>query len=729
MGSPSEHRDQLAQFQALFFSYSRAYGSFHITETNAETGKKNGVSRTIRCPTPVSAWDQHLAGGPKGVGLIPLLDDGESVRWGAIDIDDRRIDIFPLEARRRELGLPLVVCRSKSGGAHCYLFLEKPCAAKEVVDALANWAAALGYPGCEIFPKQTHREVDEETGNPRPGNWINLPYYGGDATERYCVHSGERLSLTGFLDAAQSSQVGGDALKIAYFTGMHDTEKPPSAKAREGRNGFLYSTGCRLRQRGGEEEEIRTKLTELNSAANPDDHPNFAHGPLDQRELEQILSSVLSLKPGASSGEIDHLVGELNHRHAVVMVGGKCCVINEHWNPVLGRKEITLSSPPDFQAKHRNRHVRIGERRVSLGKLWLDHPERRQYESITFAPGKETPGLYNLDTGFAVEPKRGDCSRFLEHIRNNVCSCDEDIFDYLNAWMADAVQNRSQRPGTAIVLRGRQGTGKGILCTQFGRLFGQHFAHVSHSGHLTGHFNAHLKDKLVVYADEAFWAGDKKAEGVLKAMITEDTIQIEMKGKDVVAFPNYIRLLISSNHDWVVPAGNEERRFFVLDVGEARMQDRAYFGGILDQMNGGGREALLHYLLDYDLTGIDLGSFPDTQALQDQKTYSATPVQQWWFERLTDGATLSEGRTWLSEIPIDRIYGDYREVATSVGVKRLLSKTGFGKELKRLAPGIKRKRSSKGKNRDWLYELPGLDECRRNFDQLTRSKHDWPKED
>ena len=84
-------------------------------------------------------------------------------------------------------------------------------------------------------------------------------------------------------------------------------------------------------------------------------------------------------------------------------------------------------------------------------------------------------------------------------------------------------------------------------------------------------------------------------------MITEDTIQIEMKGKDVITFRNHIRLLISSNHEWVVPAGNEERRFCVIDVGEARMQDRAYFGGVIDQMNNGGREALLHYLLEYDL--------------------------------------------------------------------------------------------------------------------------------
>ena len=99
-----------------------------------------------------------------------------------------------------------------------------------------------------------------------------------------------------------------------------------------------------------------------------------------------------------------------------------------------------------------------------------------------------------------------------------------------------------------------------------------------------------------------------------------------MKGKDVITFPNHI-LLVSSNHDWVVPAGNAERRFFVIDVGEARIQDRTYFGAIVDQMNNGGREALLHYLLNYELTGTTVGAPPRTNALRDQKEHSASPVQ------------------------------------------------------------------------------------------------------
>ena len=93
-----------------------------------------------------------------------------SAQWAAIDIDVNDIDHASLGKKVEDLGLPLVVCRSKSGGAHCYLFLQKPCPAKDVVDALRNWSAALGYPGVEIFPKQIRRALDQETGKPRPGN-------------------------------------------------------------------------------------------------------------------------------------------------------------------------------------------------------------------------------------------------------------------------------------------------------------------------------------------------------------------------------------------------------------------------------------------------------------------------------------------------------------------------------------------------------------------------------
>jgi hypothetical protein len=53
----------------------------------------------------------------------------------------------------RKLKLPLVVCRSKSGGAHCFLFTTEWVDAKDMQATLQQISAALGYGGSEIFPK------------------------------------------------------------------------------------------------------------------------------------------------------------------------------------------------------------------------------------------------------------------------------------------------------------------------------------------------------------------------------------------------------------------------------------------------------------------------------------------------------------------------------------------------------------------------------------------------
>ena len=71
-------------------------------------------------------------------------------------------------------------------------------------------------------------------------------------------------------------------------------------------------------------------------------------------------------------------------------------------------------------------------------------------------------------------------------------------------WMADAIQNPSTRPGVALAIRGQQGVGKGVFVNMFARLFGPHFIQVTQSSHLVGNFNGHQKDKLLVFADEAF---------------------------------------------------------------------------------------------------------------------------------------------------------------------------------------------------------------------------------
>ena len=127
-----------------------------------------------------------------------------------------------------------------------------------------------------------------------------------------------------------------------------------------------------------------------------------------------------------------------------------------------------------------------------------------------------------------------------------------------------------------------------------------------------------MKDSLLVFCDEGFWAGDKSAEGILKSLVTEDHLVIEPKNKNPFTIKNNVRLIIASNNNWVIPAGLEERRFFVLDVSNKHMQDHGYFQPIFEQMDSGGREAMLYDLLRYDYSEINLKEIPRTAALLDQ---------------------------------------------------------------------------------------------------------------
>lgn len=341
------------------------------------------------------------------------------------------------------------------------------------------------------------------------------------------------------------------------------------------------------------------------------------------------------------------MLRKLNERHAVISdIGGKCRVVGEVLDRNLARPRTRISkqSFEDFRNRYMNIKVQSGVNKdnspsyTPAGKWWLEHPMRRQYETIVFAPGREVPEAYNLWQGFACEALPSDAHEpFLKHLRDNVCQGDDDHFQYLIRWMARAVQNPGEQGHVAVVLRGGRGTGKGSVAQIFGSLWGRHFLHISSAKHLVGQFNAHLRDCVVLFADEAFYAGDKQHESTLKTLVTEDTLIVEGKGIDAEVAPNYVHLFMASNDDWVVPAGADERRYFILDVGDGKKQDKAYFRALHQAMNQGGREALLHYLMTMDLSDYEVREIPQTDALRDQKEQSLKPQEEWWLDVLRSG--------------------------------------------------------------------------------------------
>lgn len=357
------------------------------------------------------------------------------------------------------------------------------------------------------------------------------------------------------------------------------------------------------------------------------------------REKKNVDREVKRLLSRAKERSIDEDLFNMNSRFAVVMIGGKVRVM--HWRPgPHGDLEPVYTGVDDFktfQSKYRKEVIfkdEAGDMKTKViprGEWWMHHPNRRQFMDVVYRPdidseviGEGEDQTLNLWRGFAVAAIPGaKHESFLAHIRDNICGGNEDYFRYFVGWMADRVQNRHKPAGVAIVMKSEQeGTGKSFVADHFGHIFGKHYKSIINTKHLTGQFNDHLRDCSLLFSDEAIYAKDKASANILKGLITSPTLMFERKGLDIMQARNVLGLMLASNHDFVIPAGLNARRFFVLQVLAARLQDTAYFGGIVADLESGGYEALLHYLATYDLKDFDIRKVPQTDALDEQKAFT-----------------------------------------------------------------------------------------------------------
>ena len=260
-------------FQKLFRGSSLAHGTWD---------KETGNMATPKVPASSEDFQKHLE-GTLGLGVVPVNEEGVCF-FGAIDIDIDTIDHKDLYARISSRKLPLNVCRSKSGGAHCYVFFRDGYPAGAAQTLLRRWTALLGYPSkTEIFPKQT------KSTESNIGNWINLPYFNEKNTVRYNIGPNGSRDLQEFLR------------EVVYFEGEKEIntdltedliqigQMPPCLQKlkEEGlpkgsRNVGLFSYGVFYRKSSpnGWQDKLRFH------------NQNFVSPPLDTREVEALIKSL-----------------------------------------------------------------------------------------------------------------------------------------------------------------------------------------------------------------------------------------------------------------------------------------------------------------------------------------------------------------------------------------------------------------------------------------------------
>jgi hypothetical protein len=429
------------------------------------------------------------------------------------------------------------------------------------------------------------------------------------------------------------------------------------------------------------------------------------------------VNSNLEFEP--MEGYLTELVGEkltladLNKTLCVVRFGGKVKIATWTDSPVFpGLKMPGFFDVAAMRTYFANRFIRVkidqnSYKDIPIFPFWLQHPDAPRADGVTLSTdsARFVGGALNLWTGFGLKSEAGKWPLLRKHIERVIGAGDTASGKYVLKWCAWTLQNPLSPSEVALVMRGLKGSGKGVLGNLFRRIFGAHGLQISSPKHLVGNFNSHLMHCCLLFADEAFWAGDAAAEGSLKRMITESTLTVEPKGIDAFEAVNRLSIIMASNEAWVVPASVDERRFAVFDVSGERCGDRAYFDALHKELyQNGGAEAFLHDMLAMDLEDwhprFDI---PQTAGLKAQQVESEKPEVHWLWSLLENGELPSHSGNSTRARELFEI------------AKRSHPKMGYWTEIRQAkllkSIGAFTKRRSDGNH--WVF--PALSEARTNF--------------
>lgn len=348
----------------------------------------------------------------------------------------------------------------------------------------------------------------------------------------------------------------------------------------------------------------------------------------------------------ADMPEHEAALSAMNRRYAVVRMGGSTAVLRFG---APGTVPALMSKSAFFDLEAHNKITGPGGRRVPIAPIWFGWGGRRTYdEGIALYPqgigghgAAVPPGAFNTWQGFVSDPAPigTDWPTIREYIHEVLCAGDERLSAWVTNWFAQAVQYPHEKPGTALILKGAQGSGKTTLTNLLRAIF--HASHIISADRpeaLLGKHNAHLRDAVFVVADEAVFAGDPAANNRLKAFVTDHMVTVEPKGIDSVSVPSFHRLVMTTNEDHVIRAETDARRWVVLEVSDAKVGDAAYFNTLYAVLMPGHPEVRA-FLRDLAAMPVDHDAVrraPTTGGLIWQVIQSLPAPLQWLYEMLRD---------------------------------------------------------------------------------------------
>jgi len=327
-------------------------------------------------------------------------------------------------------------------------------------------------------------------------------------------------------------------------------------------------------------------------------------------------------------------------------------------------------------------------KKVPAAPAWIKWPLRNEATKVIYKPGQpemvpdRNGDAYNIWKGWGVKPEKGDIKLWNELLDHLFTGADKEDRAWFERWLAYPLQFPGTKLFSAVVMHGiHHGTGKSLLGFLMGRIYGDNFVEISRKMLESGN-NDWAEAKQFVLADEVTGSSKREFNDMLKKMITQERMRIDIKYVPRFEIDDVINYYFTSNHPDAFFMEDNERRYFIHEV-KAKPLDQAFYVKFDEWMKRGpGPAAVFHHLLN-----LKLGDFNPyaparkTRAFERMVLDTKSDLGSWVLRLKED----PDGMLKVGQVPVDKDLFTNRDLLQLYDPEGRTGTTanGLGRELRR----------------------------------------------
>ena len=285
---------------------------------------------------------------------------------------------------------------------------------------------------------------------------------------------------------------------------------------------------------------------------------------------------------------------------------------------------VKISYTTEAIAKSKMKKIIIGfknEKPVNAWDVYLKHTELFTVKGLKFYSNDKR--VFSFFRGYDYNKldkvKQDVIQPFLDHVLNVIANKNEDIYRYIIAWIAAILQRPNFKVGVALVIIGKQGSGKSefftdIVCQLMARYANNNITKIED---IVGKFNASLENKKLIIVNELMSADMNKQlnSDALKSLITDKTVNINQMNEPVRLCEKVANFMFVSNNEIPLKIEGNDRRYCVMKTSDEHVKDWDYFGKLSESLtNPEFYENLFTFFMMQDISKVNLRMIPETEA-------------------------------------------------------------------------------------------------------------------